>query len=93
VTNELPEFQQALLVVVVEVQEHETGTRGRFFVHVVATDPKADLVSLDTTDELVAAAQTVIAADAQSGNGRWRKLLVRLRRTARGASIEVDVRG
>ncbi len=85
------EFTQALLTVVVEVDQG-AAVKGRFFVDVVAIDPKGELVSVDATRELIDAAARTIAADAQSGNGRWRKLLVRLRRTVRGASVEVDVR-
>ena len=85
------EFAQALLSVVVEVDEG-AAVQGRFFVDVVALDPKGELVSVDATRALIDAAAHTIAADAQSGNGRWRKLLVRLRRTVRGASVEVDVR-
>lgn len=85
------EFAQALLSVVVEVDEG-AAVKGRFFVDVVALDPKGELVSVDATHTLIEAAAHTIAADAQSGNGRWRKLLVRLRRTPRGASVEVDVR-
>lgn len=89
VTHEMGDFfTQALLVVVVEASE----AKRRFFVHVVASDATGDLRSLDATPELTSLASKVIADDARSGNGRWRKLLVRLRKTARGAQVEVDVR-
>jgi hypothetical protein len=89
VTRHSAEFERALVVVVVETQDG----RRRFFVHIVTTDASGELSSLDATRDLVDKAKDVIAKDAMAGGGHWRKLLVRLRRTSRGAQVEVDVRG
>ena len=80
-------FAQALLIVVVEMRE----AKARFFVQLVGLDASNELVSIDTTRELQDTAAKMIAEDARSGNGRWGKMVVRLRRTERGASVEVTV--
>lgn len=83
-----PGFGQALLVVRVE-----TGANGkhRFFVQLVAKDADGDLVSLDPSRALLDAVTKMIGDDARDGNGRWSKLAARLRPTARGASVDLDV--
>lgn len=80
-------FLQALMTVVVEMKDN----KGRFTVQVVALDPSHELVAIDTTRALQEAAAQMIADDVRSGNGRWGKLVVRLRRTERGAAVEVSV--
>jgi hypothetical protein len=83
-----PGFGQALLVVRVEIAP--TG-KHRFFVQLVATDAEGDLFSLDPSRGLLEAVTKMIADDARDGNGRWSKLAARMRPTARGASIDLDV--
>jgi hypothetical protein len=81
-------FTQAMLIVVVETRD----SKARFFVQLAAVDAAGELVSIDTTKELQDTAAKMIADDARSGNGRWGKMVVRLRRTERGASVEVTVK-
>jgi hypothetical protein len=81
------DFAQALLTVVVEMKENKL----RFTVQVVAVDTTQELVAIDTTRELQEAAAQMISDDVRSGNGRWGKLVIKLRRTARGASVEASV--
>jgi len=83
-----PGFQQALVVVRVEIA---TNGKHRFFVQLVASDAEGDLVSLDPSRTLLDAVTKMIADDARDGNGRWSKLAARLRPTARGASVDLDV--
>lgn len=83
-----PGFGQALLVVRVEIAPNG---KHRFFVQLVAKDAEGDLVSLDPSRALLDAVTKMIADDARDGNGRWSKLAARLRPTARGASVDLDV--
>lgn len=87
VAASLPRFGQALLVVRVE----SANGKGRFFVQLVALDDRGDLVALDPSRGLLDAAGRMIADDARSGNGRWHKLVARLRPTDRGAAVDLDV--
>lgn len=80
-------FSQALMTVVVEMKDNKV----RFTVQVVALDAANELLAVDTTRELQEAAAQMIANDVRSGNGRWGKLVVKLRRTERGAAVEVSV--
>ncbi len=83
----LPGFAQAMVVLRVD----SANGKGRFFVQLVAVDPNGDLISLDPSRALLEAAAKMIADDARDGNGRWHKLAARLRPTARGASVDLDV--
>lgn len=83
----LPAFAQALVVLRVDT----ANGKGRFFVQLVALDSGGDLISLDPSRALLEASAKMIADDARDGNGRWRKLAARLRPTARGASVDLDV--
>lgn len=84
----VPQFAQALVVVRVEAVQ---PGKHRFFVQLVALDDDGDLISLDPSRALLDAATKMIADDARDGNGRWHKLAARLRPTARGASVDVEV--
>jgi len=89
VATSLPNgFKQALVVITVDVQEG----RGRFLVQIVASDSDGNLASLDPSRELLDATAKMIGDDARDGNGRWRKLAARLASTARGASVDVEVK-
>ena len=79
---------EVLLVVIVDVLE----SGARYFVQAVALTPESQLVSLDTSIELAQETERMLEADTASGNGRWSKLVARMRRTARGASVEVEVK-
>lgn len=73
-------FRQALLVVSVDTQ----GEKARFFAQLVAQDERGDLEAVGTTRELLDAVAGLVAEDARSGNGRWRRLSVRFWRNERG---------
>lgn len=81
-------FIELVLVVLVDVMHNET----RAFVQLVALARSSQIVSLDVGVELANAAEAMIAADAASGNGRWSKLVARMRRNAHGATVEVEVK-
>lgn len=81
-------FHQALLSITLDLAE----AKSRFFVQLVASDARGELVSLDPSRELLDATGKMIGDDARDGNGRWRRLVARLRATARGASVDVEVK-
>jgi hypothetical protein len=80
-------FTQALVTVALDSRDGKV----RFFVQIVAMSAGGDLVSIDATRDLYEATATMITEDIKRGGGRWKKLVGRLRRTARGASIEVEM--
>ncbi len=80
-------FHQGLLVIVVDASEG----RARFSAVIVASDEKHDLTMVESPRDLIEAVSKMIAADARSGNGPWRRLTARLSRTTRGASVEIVV--
>ncbi|MBI2388257.1 MAG: hypothetical protein HYV09_01460 [Deltaproteobacteria bacterium] len=88
IATTVPQFAQALVVVRVEAVQ---PGKHRFFVQLVALDGGGDLISLDPSRALLDAATKMISDDARDGNGRWHKLAARLRPTARGASVDVEV--
>lgn len=67
------EAHRALCVVNVDTSRDKI----RFFVTVVALGSDGDLHVLDTNRELMDAAGAMLVDDARSGNGRWRKLVIR----------------
>lgn len=82
-------IHQALVVIDVDVR----GGKGRFSALVVAIDSEGELTALETTPELMDAAATMIRDDARSGNGRWRRLAVRLLgKPTGGVGMDVKVR-
>jgi len=81
------DLMQVLLIVVVDV----TDARGRFFTALTACDLRGDMHSLDATRELTQSAAAFIAEDLRGGNGRWRKLVVRVTKTPRGGAVEASV--
>jgi hypothetical protein len=81
-------FHQALLVITIDVQ----ATKGRFFVQLVASDRRGDLSSLEPTRDLLDATARFIGEDSREGNARWRRLVARLTATAKGASVDVEVK-
>jgi hypothetical protein len=83
----LPGFRQALVVLTVDVD----GGKGRFSLQLVGADAAGDLQVIDPPSALLEASAKLIGDDARSGNGRWRRLIVRLSSTARGASVSVTV--
>ena len=81
-------FRQALLVITIDVQ----ASKGRFFVQLVASDARGDLVSLEPSRDLLDATARFIGEDAREGNARWRRLVARLTATAKGAAVDVEVK-
>ncbi|MEO7097192.1 MAG: DUF6882 domain-containing protein [Polyangiales bacterium] len=81
-------FRQALLVITIDVQ----ASKGRFFVQLVASDARGDLLSLEPSRDLLDATARFIGEDAREGNSRWRRLVARLTATAKGASVDVEVK-
>jgi hypothetical protein len=73
-------FRQALVVINVEIQ----GEKARFYTQIVVQNSRGDLEPVETTRGVLDAAAQVIAEDARSGNGRWRRLAIRFMREARG---------
>jgi hypothetical protein len=80
-------FQQAMLTVVIDAQ----GGKARLFVHLAAIDTAQDMVSLDPSQPLFDAVVTMIGEHRRRGGSDMRKLVLRLRRSDRGASVDVTV--
>ncbi len=74
---------RALLIINVDISRD----KARFFVTLVATTKDGDLGSVDTTRDLLDSAGNMLAEDARTGNGRWRKLVIRIDCEGEGASI------
>ncbi len=81
------DLMQVLLVVVVDVAD----ARSRFFISLTGCDLRGDMHSLDATRDLTQAAAGFIGDDLRGGNGRWRKLAVRVTKTPRGGTVEASV--
>ncbi|HNS98894.1 MAG TPA: hypothetical protein PKL73_18205 [Polyangiaceae bacterium] len=81
-------FQQALITLDLHVQQ---GTKARFFVVITALDTEGNLVAVPTPHDLMEAAKDLILEDARQGNGRWRRLTVRLTNRPMGISVHVEV--
>jgi len=75
--------RSALLIVNVDTSRD----KARFYVTLVAAADNGDLAAIDTTRVLLDASGTLLAEDARSGNGRWRKLVVRIECEGEGAAI------
>jgi hypothetical protein len=73
----------ALLIVNVDTSRD----KARFYVTLVVATDDGDLTALDTSRELLDAAGIMLGEDARSGNGRWRKLVVRIDCEGEGAAI------
>jgi hypothetical protein len=73
----------ALLVVIVDTSRD----KARFYVTLVASTQDGDLLALDSTRELLDATAAMLVEDAKSGNGRWRKLAVRIDCEGQAAAI------
>lgn len=87
VVQQMSGFRQALLVVRIDLEQ----AKGRFVVQLVGLDGAGDLHSLDASRPLVDGVAKLIADDSRDGNGRWKKLVVRMRQTERGASVEQTI--
>ena len=80
-------FVQAMLTVVIDAQ----SGKARLFVHLAAVDVAQDLVSLDPSQKLFDAVVAMITEHRRRGGGDVRKLVLRLRPSERGASVDVTV--
>lgn len=82
-------FVQAVLVVDVTVAE----ARARFSAVLVALDLQGDLVALATPQAVMDAVGAMILEDVKSGNGRWKRLLIRLIQKEHRVTLRVHVTG
>jgi hypothetical protein len=80
-------FRQALLAVVIDAQ----AGKARVFLHVTALDSGGELVSVDPSQRLFDAVVAMITEQRRRGGSDVRKLVIRLRTTERGASVDVSV--
>lgn len=80
-------FRQALLTVIVDAQ----AEKARLFVHLAALDSSGDLVALDPSQRLFDAVVAMVSEQRRRGGADLRKLVLRLRSTDRGASVDVIV--
>jgi len=87
VVQQIDGFRQALLVVRIDLEQ----SKGRFVVQLVGIDAAGDLHALDASRPLVDAVAKLIGDDSRDGNGRWKKLVVRMRHTERGAAVEQTI--
>ncbi len=76
-------FGEALLIVTIDT----TREKARFFAQIVATTPDGHLDAVDSTRELLDAVGHLITEDARAGNGRWRKLVLRVSPEGDGVAI------
>lgn len=77
-------FRQALLVVSIDMQ----GEKARFFTQLVVQTERGELEPVDASRSMVDAVVHLIADDARSGNGRWRRLSVRFAREQGRPTVE-----
>ena len=76
-------FRSALVIVNVDAARD----KARYFVTVVAATEDGELATVDTTRDVVDAVGQLLAEDAKAGNGRWRKLVMRLATEGRAVAI------
>jgi hypothetical protein len=80
-------FRQALLTVMIDAR----GEKARLFVHLAAADAIGDLQSLDPSQTLFDAVVAMISEQRRRGGADLHKLVLRVRPTDRGASVDVTV--
>jgi hypothetical protein len=80
-------FRQALLTVMIDAR----GEKARLFVHLTAADPSGDLQSLDPSQSLFDAVVAMVSEQRRRGGADLHKLVLRVRPTDRGASVDVTV--
>lgn len=81
-------FGQVLMTVVVDSYDDKS----RMAVSIVASDRRGDLVSVENPRELFELVAQFLRADALSGNGRWSKLIIRVRPHPTKLVMGVEVR-
>jgi hypothetical protein len=67
------------------------GEKARLFVHLAAADAIGDLQSLDPSQTLFDAVVAMISEQRRRGGADLHKLVLRVRPTDRGASVDVTV--
>ncbi|HEX3595218.1 MAG TPA: hypothetical protein VGL81_13380 [Polyangiaceae bacterium] len=80
-------FRQAMLTVMIDAR----GEKARLFVHVAASDMNGDLHALDASQNLFDAVVAMVSEQRRRGGADLQKLVLRVRPTDRGASIDVSV--
>jgi hypothetical protein len=80
-------FRQALLTVVIDAR----GEKARLFVHLCVADLNGDLQSLDPSQSLFDAVVAMVSEQRRRGGADLHKLVLRVRPTDRGASVDVTV--
>ena len=80
-------FKQAMLVVDVSITE----ARARFSGVIVATNAAGELIAVPTPQSLMGAVGQMILEDTKSGNGRWRRVVIRLRRSDQRVMLQTEV--
>lgn len=81
-------FGQVLMTLVVDNHEGKIGIA----MNIVASDRRGDLVSVDNPSGLFDLVASLLRADALSGNGRWGKLILRVRAHPAKLVMGVEVR-
>jgi hypothetical protein len=80
-------FRQAMLTVVIDAR----GEKARLFVHLAASDANGDLQSLDASQPLFDAVVAMVSEQRRRGGADLHKLVLRVKPTDRGASVDVSV--
>jgi hypothetical protein len=80
-------FRQALLTVVIDAR----GEKARLFVHLAVADLDGDLQSLDSSQRLFDAVVAMVSEQRRRGGADLHKLVLRVKPTDRGASVDVTV--
>jgi len=80
-------FRQALLTVVIDAH----GEKARLFIHLAASDLDGDLRSLDPSQNLFDAVVAMVSEQRRRGGADLNKLVLRVKPTDRGASVDVTV--
>jgi hypothetical protein len=80
-------FRQAMLTVVIDTR----GEKARLFVHLAASDQNGDLQALDASQPLFDAVVSMVSEQRRRGGADLHRLVLRVKPTERGASVDVSV--
>jgi hypothetical protein len=78
-------FQQALVTVVVDAH----ASKARLFTHLAVVDPAGDVHSLDPSQKMFESVVALVSEHHRRAGAPLPKIVLRLRSTERGASIEL----
>jgi hypothetical protein len=67
------------------------GEKARLFVHLAASDANGDLQALDASQPLFDAVVAMVSEQRRRGGADLHKLVLRVKPTERGASVDVSV--